>query len=441
MVKTFRNVIAATALAAGFGGILTLFSAGHQDTASLVGSTIGLVPVFLLSFILYPAAVDVARKPDVAFLAALVAYYGFGIVSFTTYRGYINQYMWAGILLLAVASYLVGRQIGRRTSQLPTDAPSYRLKSWACYGILIASTGAALSIVATHGLVLLNPEARFGVSAKASYLVELSIPVVLSKFCIDMIRQQRFRWFMLGLPALALLMLLCLGYRNQPILLVLGIGLIVLMSLKDDAKVKRFRLAFAAIAPVAMFSFGLSYLIRTNNSIGRTLSWQGMIREFDVKLPEFSLPYIPLHLASREGMGVAEASMERADDMSSYIERSWFFFSDFLTMLPGYSLTSGRILGMVVNGREDSSLTPSILGGLMIGYGYIGVVVYFLLSGWLLGKLTVRFNVTRDPKTLALLTICFLYTLELMNRGIFKPMYLIAPLVTVFMFRRIEEKK
>lgn len=440
MTNAIKNGIASAGIVTGFAALLILFSSGQQDLASIIGSVVGLIPLFFLAFITYPLIMKAARRPDLAFLAILVVYYSFGIFPLTTYRGYIDQYMWSMVLALAIASYLSGRWLASRFPVRTQASADFGMRSWLATCTLAVSLGCALWIVATHGLVIFNPEARFGISAKLSYLVELSIPVVISKYCYDLWAAGSFRSRLLALPTLTLIMLLSLGYRNQPILLVIGLVMATFMSMADLGKLKKYRLAFSVLLPSAMFAFGASYLIRTNNSVGRTLDWKTTIREFDVLLPEFTLPYVPLHLAAREGMGVAESSLQRIDDISGYVQRSWFFFSDFLTLLPGYSTTSGRVLGMVVNGREDSSLTPSILGGLMIGYGYVGVIVFFLLSSFVLGRLVIRYNVHRDPRTLSLLTIFFIYMLELMNRGIFKPMYLIVLLVVTTLFRRSPAK-
>lgn len=437
MTSSFRAYSTILGLSGGMAALFFLFTSPHADTASIFGSIIGLVPVFFFSFALFPAVVHISRRPDLAFIGMLVIYYSFGLLPLTTYRGYIDQQMWWGVLAVAVATFMVGRAAAGRLPVRAAHEPlnvSFR-SSAAAFSLLI-SAGCAIWIVATHGLVTLNPEARFAISAKLSYIVEISIPVVISKFCFDLCRLGRFSWRQLQLPLMTLLMLLTLGYRNQPILLIIGLIIPVFVSVQDSSHLRRYRLTFASILPAAMFCFGILYLIRTNNSAGRTLSWESTVREFDVLLPEFTLPYVPLHLAAREGMGVAESSLTKIDEISDYVNRSWFFFSDFLTMLPGYSVTSGRVLGMVVNGREDSSLTPSILGGLMIGYGTLGVAAFFLLSGFFMGRLVKLYERGRDPKSLALLTVSFIYMLELMNRGIFKPMYIIVILVVSLLFRK-----
>ncbi|MDR6094765.1 hypothetical protein [Stenotrophomonas sp. SORGH_AS_0321] len=441
MATTRDNVIASAAIAGGATLLSALLLAENQDLASLVGSAVGLLPVFFAAYFFYPSVTRLAKKPDLSFILILTVYYGFGIFPLTTYRGYIDELMWMSVLACAIASFLLGRSISGAVSYKKDKDVTVQLRSSFASLIILISALCAGWIIANHGLVLFNPEARFGISAKISYLVELAIPAVIAKFCYELSVHGRFRWKMATLPAMTFLILLSLGYRNQPILLVLGLLLPTLIAIPAGSRLLQYRTPFALLVPVVMFLFGISYLVRTNNSTGRTLDWEAMIREYSVVLPEFTLPYVPLHLASREGMGVAEASIERLDSLTDYVQRSWFFFSDFLTMLPGYSMTSGRVLGVVVNGREDSSLTPSILGGLMIGYGMWGVIVFFLITGAIFSYLVRRHAASHDPRTLAALSVFFIYMLELMNRGIFKPMYIIAMTLTFFLFKQKRKAK
>ncbi|WP_162125023.1 hypothetical protein [Pseudoxanthomonas taiwanensis] len=433
------RILGLPTLASALVALGIVFSSSNQTLISLIGSLIALVPIFLLAYILYPTIVRVARKPHIAYIAILSLYYISGLLPITTYRGYIDIQQWVIVLITAIVSFCAGSLGGNR---LGTNggASTHSYRKWFGTLVLVASSLSALYIVASFGLVFFNPEARFNIPAKLSYVVEFSIPVVISNFAYQITQRKRLAPSMFALPICTLAMLFTLGYRNQPILLVMGILFALFMSTRETARFARYRLGFALMLPVFLFLFGYSYLVRTNNSVGRTLSWEETIREFQVVLPEFSLPYIPLHLAAREGMGVAEASLERADEISEHVSKPLFFFSDFLTLLPGYSLTSGRVLGMVVNGREDSSLTPSILGGLYISYGKTGVAIFFAIAGLIMARLAKAYSLHRDPRILAILSIFFVYMLELMNRGIFKPMYVFVLIIAALLFKRSPSK-
>ncbi|WP_217996351.1 hypothetical protein, partial [Alicyclobacillus shizuokensis] len=145
---------------------------------------------------------------------------------------------------------------------------------------------------------------------------------------------------------------------------------------------------------------------------------------------------IPLHLNAREDLGVAQLAMDRLTELTNYVQPRWFFFHDMVTLLPGKQLTSGQILGRVVNHSDTSSLTLGLIGGLWISYGVSGIVVFFLLCGRLISYWWNRYIMSGKWIHQALLVVGLDYLLELTNRGMFKPMYIIGPIIVMLIGSR-----
>ena len=431
----------AAAVLLAFLFVIISVSDSYIDYVSLIG--VFCTSFFLWFFvqILFPKTVAFIKKPHCVYLSIFIIYYTFGILPLSTYRGYIDVMFWGGVLISAVLSFLLGVVIAKAfVKRLGASASSTNIGYQVSFEkfFLLLSLGCFLYINLKHGVVFLNPEERFNISAKISYLVEFIIPVVI---CIvgssSYTSKQKVYVFLFSI-----LVLLSLGYRNQPLLVVLGVCFVYLINL-DVSTLLRFRSLAATVIASLYFFLGLAFLIRTNNSIGRTLDWAASIKEFEIQVPLLALGLMPLHQAAREGLGVAQIALERIDGVLESVSRAGFFWLDFSTMLPSFSLTSGRVLGEVVNLNETSSLTPSALGGLMISYGHIGVVLFFLLQGFLLSFLYAKFKYTRKEKYIPVLVVFLIYMLEFINRGIFKPMYVFAVIIALLVsgFWRVNEKE
>lgn len=409
----------------------------YEDFKSFIFLILGSILFFKLSYVNYEKFLVVINDARYIVISFFVIYYSMGILPFSTYRDYVSLWFWTFVALTFLASMVVGMKLGRIIANFggAVHKNTYVLRGFTIlHFIILISFCAAAMITVEHGLVFFNPEARFGVSAKLAYLVEFSIASILTLYCYSTSTQKR----KVELLSFAVfVMLLSLGYRNQPILLVIGMVLIKVQSASYLELIK-FRKVFSYIFSAGIFLFGLSYLIRINNSVGRTLNWKETILEFDILWPSFSLPFIPLHMAAREGIGVAELALERIDDVETYVSRVGFFFLDFLTMLPGYELTSGRVLGYVVNLNDTSSLTPSVIGGVFLAFGWAGIILLPVVMMSIISYAYYKYKMTLDPHYKALTVLFAVYTIELINRGIFKPMYIFSVLIIylVLLFRR-----
>src|SRR5690606_14503838 len=120
----------------------------------------------------------------------------------------------------------------------------------------------------------------------------------------------------------------------------------------------------AAVTLGLMVFMGGAYLFRTERS-ERLLDFESAIAIHEIKGATIVTPLIPLHLYSREGLGVADTAYKRRSEIFQYGSPTELYFSGILTALPNFDLTLGRVLGRVVN-RSEISLTMSLAGAITV---------------------------------------------------------------------------
>ncbi|PAE09431.1 hypothetical protein CHI12_01120, partial [Terribacillus saccharophilus] len=153
----------------------------------------------------------------------LFFYYISGIINLSEYRGYISELLWSKLLVISLLAFMLGYIIFSLV--LKNQHSGRNIISTSVYKsgfILIMALIAAVIITLQNGILLLNPAARGNVSAVLQYLVEFSIPVVILLF--NTYRKSHSKQVILLVFATTLL-LFSLGYRNQPMILLICIFL------------------------------------------------------------------------------------------------------------------------------------------------------------------------------------------------------------------------
>ncbi|PAE09426.1 hypothetical protein CHI12_01125, partial [Terribacillus saccharophilus] len=202
----------------------------------------------------------------------------------------------------------------------------------------------------------------------------------------------------------------------------------------------RINLKLSLIVSVLLVLFSLLYILRIENS-DNLYDFDKMTEFYDIPSPQLTLLLLPFHLQSREAMGVSEVAIERIDEINKYIDSNMLFIQDLVTLLPGDQVSAGNVLGIVVNLNPNVSLTPGLLGGLYLSYGLIGIISGLFILGCLVQYVWKKYLLTNSPYYLTLVTITSAYIIELINRGFFKPMYLIVFLILRFCIRRVINEK
>ncbi|PAC34379.1 hypothetical protein [Caldifermentibacillus hisashii] len=208
-------------------------------------------------------------------------------------------------------------------------------------------------------------------------------------------------------------------------LLLLGILLTFVFYYKNNVVklLRKKKLTIIILLNFSVILFSLMFINRQQNS-DNLLDINRLTSYYDFAFPEFTLPIIPFHMASREAMGVTEIALERKSNIESIMPIKHLFFADLLTLLPGNQITAGNILGIVVNRNPNVSLTVGILGGLYLSYNIIGIIIFFFIIGYFMKRLTVNYFVQNNYWALVYLINLTIYLIEFTNRGLFKPMYI-----------------
>ncbi|MBO0589172.1 O-antigen polysaccharide polymerase Wzy [Sporosarcina sp. E16_8] len=424
---------------------ITIMSNNLYSINKVSGSLSGL---FIISFVLFSAffiiyllIIKFGLNVKVIFVGFLIIYYTVGIVPISSYREGINSEMWILLLFTAVISFIIGNYLSLMLLKINKG---YTGKSTSSYInnkntiiLFTLSLISSLIIYLQHGVLILNQSSRFNVSGILQYLTEMIIPITVSIFAFYITTNKKKNFLLITLVT-SFVIILSLGYRNQPMLLVISVLLIIIIHYIENNKneISLFKVLFLSLITtlsVSIFSLFLIYRHETSVSL---LKWQDFIEGFHVDLYQFVNPILPFHLAAREGMGVTEVAVERREVIDNMVGSNGLFLQDLLTVLPDISLTAGRVLGIVVNLNENVSLTPSILGGLFIQYGVVGIIIFFIIIGCLYNVFWTKYKNNQDPKYLALSVLLTIYSFELVNRGLFKPMYILIFIIPLFIFKR-----
>ncbi|WLR61561.1 oligosaccharide repeat unit polymerase [Guptibacillus hwajinpoensis] len=398
---------------------------------------IGII-LFMFLFIFSNGLVKSIKHPLKLYLLFYSGYYLSGIINISDYRGYINETFWFFQVIIGLVAILIGWSIGKyKMKNNSYSRAEYDLNKPLIFIILGASFLCAGYVVFNQGLLFLNPDSRFSINPIASYMVELSIPVTI--VCLGyMLQFNRKTSHKILLIIFTLVLLFCLGYRNQPMILLASVLLLLLFSSNDRHPSKKMRLIISTSFTVLLVIFSILFLMR-NESSDSLFNWEKLASNYNVASPQLTIPIIPFHFQSREGMGVTEIALERSEKIEELTPINRLFILDLYTLLPGEQDTAGSIVGLVVNLSSNVSLTPSILGGLYISYGPIGIFIFYLIVGMILSILWKNYKRSNSFFHLALVTLFLIYLIELTNRGFFKPMYIISIIPLLIIVKKREK--
>jgi hypothetical protein len=414
------------------GGVLFVMV---DEGGVIIGTLLTSAMIGVGLYLSYPFLWRLENKPRAVMGTFLFVFYLLGLLPLSSRRDYIDYQFWSACLAIALVSYVVGWSFGARRKNQGRIAAPASLHMGRFYALFSISAVMVVYILAKYGLLINNPEARFSVSTVVIYFIEFSLIASLAYVVLKSDPRSISRSFVF--VALAFLMLLTTGYRNQAVLLIYGTLLAFYLKAKEKQKVhKARRFAVSIVVASLMVVIGYTFYLRVENSGADVISWSGRIAEFDYVLPEFMLPLLPIHESARETLGVADVALDHINEIDAVVPRWLFIFMDFSTLLPGVSATATGLLGQVVNQSYEAFLVPGALGGLYISFGLTGILVYFLLLGLSSGYLWRRYTVCRDSAALLYLIVLIVYSTQFLYRGVFKPMYVAAFIVVYLLIDR-----
>jgi oligosaccharide repeat unit polymerase len=407
--------------------------------SSIVGSIFLSAIIFSILILMLTMLKSKILAPLTIIIGFMIFYYTSGIVNLSEYRGYIDEYLWTKLLVFSVLSFIGGHILyGFVRNKYRITSTYNEISIFKSSLVLLLAFIATIIITLQNGILLLNPGARSNVSAVLQYMVEFSIPVVILLFNAY---SKSHRKATILLVLITTLLLFSLGYRNQPMILLLCIFLSIAISNRKKLNYFKINIKLSLIISILLVLFSLLYILRIEKS-DDLYDFHKMTDYYNVHSPQITLLLLPFHLQSREAMGVTEIAIERNTQVNKYIDSSLLFIQDIITLLPGDQISAGNVLGIVVNLNPNVSLTPGLIGGLYISFSLAGLVIGLFLLGYLVHSMWRKYLITNSAYHLTIVTIMSAYIIELINRGFFKPMYIIVFIILRFCIRRItnEEK-
>ena len=420
------------------GGLLSCINYllfGNISVLSAILGTFytGIVCFILILILLYIFQNKILYPINILMLFILLFYLS-GLINLSSYRGYITVKFWFLLLIISVCGLLIGNLFGFITKKKILYTRSIFINKTNIKIILLVSLISSAFITLKFGLLLVNPQGRFSVPPILQYLVEFSIPALVLLFNFSNNKRKSML-----LVLFYILVLFSLGYRNQPMILILCICLSFFISKYGQKryKSKKSIINISLIASIILVVFSFLYVIRIQTS-ENLYKFDRMVSYYNVQYPQFTLMLLPLHLQSREAMGVTEVALERESQLKEFINPKQLFFQDIWTLMPGNQISAGNVLGIVVNLNKNVSLTPGLLGGLYISFGIWGILIFFLVLGIIISKVWYKYRITKSPYYLTIVCLITSYTLELINRGLFKPMYILVFIVLRLCIKKVK---
>jgi hypothetical protein len=159
----------------------------------------------------------------------------------------------------------------------------------------------------------------------------------------------------------------------------------------------------------------------------------------DVELGFFAqlliAPILPLYFNLRETVGLTNRIL--IDNLHNTTSELPLFLSELITFLPGKQVSPGVVFGDMVGKVQEGGLTPGMIGGIYLDFGYVCVIVPAIVV-FLISSISVK-AISHDgyKLVLSLFTIQFIH---LYHRGFLKLEYLTA-YVILFLYISVSRRR
>ncbi|MGL6298545.1 MAG: oligosaccharide repeat unit polymerase family protein, partial [Methanobacteriaceae archaeon] len=264
--------------------------------------------------------------------------------------------------------------------------------------LLISLVFFVISVVSVGGLPLLKPSLRYLLKPLFTMPVFLIIPAValIGSYVINELKknnisrsQARFR--IVTLIAISSAILLSLGYRTHIIAVIL---IMVIISYYGKA------LAIWEVVIAVLLAIGLIVGIGYYRSLGELTITSNLSPLYTLQ----SRADFTLHVL----------------DLLNYISNPFGLTHGSLTLssLPGSELGPRATIGQLIAWRSEVTVTPTLIGPMLVDFGTIGVAGGMALIGFILGIGYKIIQKTYDPTYIAIYGILLSYTLLGVETGI-----------------------
>lgn len=364
--------------------------------------------------------------------AIIGLYLALGLLNISTWRGTtelitIQAYFLAILSFTLPFCFLYLKQYrANQRSFIPKSHNSLFMK--IVYLHIAISFLALAYVYVTTGPVFLNPSLRFKVPVALGYIIKSNLP--LAAFVPFMaIRRQWLMVFVIILPSILM------SFRGVAVLAAFSYILVLIemqgiqINWREKIKLKAFSLrkfAYFGIVAFAIISAGF-YMRRISDSV--LLSAQELVSVYFTQTGWWIYAIMPIYLGFKETIGITNNIITRGTENS--LNEYPLFFADLYTLLPGSRLAAGQTLNQLFGAVEAGGLTPGLVGGIFIDYGWNFTLFFFIFG------IVITFLIIKSFKSIYFLPLYITVLtqfIHLFHRGFLKPEYITTIIVAFFYY-------
>lgn len=401
-------------------------------------SYIGLYLSFSTFLIFFALKTEKLNAKFFAFFFSL--YYVIPFMNISTYRGEISLYV-LGIysliqfLVLALISFFEGRRTVPKEFYGFVSTDKTELLFWTQMGFIYLMV---LYVYTSIGFILIRQDLRFTIPPVVEYIIKsgLVLPLIwVFSYNFKPTTSNVIKKFLLPiLPSLLI------GSRGTFIMILISIMFAFLLfrifgpRLYVErykfifSKAKRYSLIAGVLGIIALYT---GFYIRRDGV--ELITANELLYQYEFTSTALWVKAIlPLYIGLRESVGITDRIiMEAIVNPADYP----MFFMEMVTFLPGHQEAPGIVLArdiyMAQGADEKYSLTPGIVGGLYIDYGFycipiIIIIALFVLFLYNKGISDLRFRIVYS---LSIVQFFHLY-----HRGFLKLEYLVPYIILIVFF-------
>jgi len=264
--------------------------------------------------------------------------------------------------------------------------------------ILVGVIFFLLSVASVGGIPLIKPSLRYGLKPILTMPVFLMIPGIglvaasyLNKFKKQLISRSQIRFRFILLLAMSSFFLLALGYRT-PIIAIL----LMIIIIGYYGKI----LAIWEIIIGALIGLGIIIGVGYFRSLGELMitSNTSPFYSFQSRV-DFTLHVLNLLNYISGDFGIKHGALT-------------------LSSIPGSELGPRMTIGQLIAWRSEVTVTPTLIGPMIVEFGRFGVAIGMGLIGFILGIGYKILQKTKDSFYIALYAILLTYTILGIETGI-----------------------
>lgn len=411
----------------------------------LTDSYIGLYlsfSCFLLFFILKTDSLNAKF-----FAMFFFMYYTIPFLNISTYRGEVSLfvlgvYSLIQLLVIVVLSSLEKKRLIPSEFYGFVSTDKTELMYWMHIGIIYMMV---LYVYATIGFILLRQDLRFTISPMVEYIIKsgLVLPLiwvfsynfkpttinVVKKFLLPILPS-----LLIGSRGTFIMILISIMFSFL-LFRVYGPNLYVMRYRFIFNRAKRYSIIAAVLGITALYT---GFYIRRDGV--ELITANELLYQYEFLSSALWVKAIlPLYIGLRESVGITDRII-----IDSVVNPAAYpmFFMEMITFLPGHQEAPGIVLArdiyMAEGADEKYSLTPGIVGGLYIDYGFYcipiivfiaSVVVYFYNKG------------ISDLRYRMIYSLSIVQFFHLYHRGFLKLEYLVPYFVLIVFFLSLRKIK